>query len=155
MCPTARSRRDIYNEHVKIEKWCLICLQTSKYCQTRINSWCNKPGLPVYISLVYLFTHAWFTCLHNPSLPVYPGLVYVFTQAWSTCLPRPGIFSRYGDTLENMHCSLISSFKGSQASGLAPSDPPWIEVPVVWVPLIPWSSVKVWITLFFNQTPQN
>ena len=29
MCPTARSRRDIYNEHVKIEKGCQIGLETS------------------------------------------------------------------------------------------------------------------------------
>ena len=28
MCPTARSRRDIYNEHVKIEKGCKIGLET-------------------------------------------------------------------------------------------------------------------------------
>ena len=30
MCPTARSRRDIYNEHVKSEKGCKIGLETSK-----------------------------------------------------------------------------------------------------------------------------
>ena len=30
MCPTARSRRDIHNEHVKIEKECKIGLETSK-----------------------------------------------------------------------------------------------------------------------------
>ena len=28
MCPTARSRGDIYNEHVKIEKGCKIGLET-------------------------------------------------------------------------------------------------------------------------------
>ena len=30
MCPTARSRRDIYNEHVKSENACKIGLETSK-----------------------------------------------------------------------------------------------------------------------------
>ena len=30
MCPTARSRGDIYNEHVKSEKGCKIGLETSK-----------------------------------------------------------------------------------------------------------------------------
>ena len=28
MCPIARSRRDIYNEHVKLEKLCEIGLET-------------------------------------------------------------------------------------------------------------------------------
>ena len=63
MCPMARSLRDIYNEHVKIE----------------------KNG-----KMANLFTQARSTCLPRPGLPVYPGLVYLFTQAWSTCLPRPG-----------------------------------------------------------------
>ena len=30
MCPTARSRRDIHNEHIKSEKGCQIGLETSK-----------------------------------------------------------------------------------------------------------------------------
>ena len=30
MCPTARSRRDIHNEHVKNEKLCKIGFETSK-----------------------------------------------------------------------------------------------------------------------------
>ena len=30
MCPTARSRRDVHNEHVKIGKWCKIGLETPK-----------------------------------------------------------------------------------------------------------------------------
>ena len=29
MCPTARARRDIYNEHVEIEEGCKIGLETS------------------------------------------------------------------------------------------------------------------------------
>ena len=32
MCPTARSRRDIHNEHVNIEKGCKNGLETSKVC---------------------------------------------------------------------------------------------------------------------------
>ena len=34
MCPTTRARRDIYNEHAKVEKGCKIGLETSK---VRIN----------------------------------------------------------------------------------------------------------------------
>ena len=30
MCPTARSRGDIYNEHVTIEKGCKVGIETSK-----------------------------------------------------------------------------------------------------------------------------
>ena len=62
-----------------------------------------------YLGLVYLCTQAWPTCLPRPGLPVYPGLVYLFTQAW--------IFSRYGNTLQNIHFAWISSFMGSPELG--------------------------------------
>ena len=53
MCPTARSRRDLRDEHVKVKN---------------------------DVKMVNLFTQARSTCLPWPSLPVYPGLVYLFTQ---------------------------------------------------------------------------
>ena len=37
MCPTARSRRDIHNEHVKSENGCQIGLETSKVCMSLRN----------------------------------------------------------------------------------------------------------------------
>ena len=110
MCPIARSRRDIYNEHVTIEKICKICLQTPKYCQTRINEWCNKPGLPVYIGLVYLFTHAWSTCLPRPGQPVYPGL---------EC------FQDMGTPSKTFILHRFRHLWGPQTSRLSPSDPLW------------------------------
>ena len=61
------------------------------------------------VKMVNLFTQALSTCLPWPSQPVYPGLVYLFAQAW--------IFSRYGDTLENIDFAWISSFKGVPGLG--------------------------------------
>ena len=37
MCPTARSRRDIHYEHIKIEKVCKIGLETPNVCMSLRN----------------------------------------------------------------------------------------------------------------------
>ena len=91
MCPTARSRRDIYNEHVKSEKWCKICVETSKVRMNLRNEHFQNavrgplkyvgPGparriLSMFISKNY---RAATPCLHRPGQPVYIRLVNLFT----------------------------------------------------------------------------
>ena len=82
------------------------------------------PGLhlPVYPSLIYLFTHARSTCLPKPGQLVYPGLVNLFTQSWFTT--EPCIFVLSIET-SSKTCILrrFRHLRGPQGSRLSPLEP--------------------------------
>ena len=98
MCPTARSRRDIYNEHVKSEQLCKIGLETSNVRMSlRHEHFQNAARGPLkYVGpgpSAPHFENVHFekkdrgrrplqvtsTCLHRPGQPVYISLVNLFT----------------------------------------------------------------------------
>ena len=93
MCPTARSRRDIYNEHVKIEKGCKISLEISNVRMSLRNEHFQNaargplkyvgpgPSAPHFENVHFKtkVKRAATTCLHRPGQRVYISLVNLFT----------------------------------------------------------------------------